>query len=75
MVSVKIECNEVKDLEPFTREGGGRRGGLLYFHRPLGQSNLVLRVVTKHTDSNWLKNEINDGRIYLPTEQITCEKS
>lgn len=72
---IKTECEKAKDLSPFTREGGERKGGMLYYQALEDTAGAVTRIVTKDTNVEWLLSEIEAGRIYVPTQTIICEKS
>ncbi len=45
-----------------------------YFHR-LSNGNFQLRVVTEHSNVNWIATEAKKGNIYIPLEQLSSEKS
>lgn len=45
-----------------------------YFHR-LSNGNFQLRVVTEHSNVDWIETEARKGNIYIPLEQLATEKS
>jgi len=68
------------DIEPISHIGQMRlREGKLiqyqpYFHK-LANGNFQLRVVTEHSNADWIDTEAKKGNIYIPLEQLTSEKS
>jgi hypothetical protein len=72
---IKTECTVATDLTAFTSEDGGRKGGMIYYQQLEGTEGVVPRIVTRATNSAWLLAEIEAGRIYIPTQNITCENS
>lgn len=71
-LNISVSCQRAKSLHQF-RTKLGRNYGMLYFHELHGKYKL--RTVGKDTEVEWLKQEIEAGRIYIPKAKITAEKS
>lgn len=71
-LTISIDCRQAKSIAQFATKLG-RNYGQMYFHQVHGKYNL--RTIGVDTNVDWLKQEISAGRIYLPTEKITAEKS
>jgi hypothetical protein len=64
----EIEVEQVKDIEAFRQPSGRRSYGMAYYLL-CEEKVMVVHCISDHTDLSWLKDRINEGRIYIQTKK------
>jgi hypothetical protein len=64
--------HSVRELQQLEDGKYVRRIGMPYFQR-MPDGGYIFRVVTAHTNGEWLIQKINEGVIYIPEEKVLAE--
>lgn len=72
-ITLKIKpVNNITELQDL--EGGKyvRKIGMVYFQQ-MPENKYIIRVVTTHTNGEWLLSQVKKKLIYVPEEEIKAQ--
>lgn len=74
--TITLQVKRVEDIREMQEQSGGnyiRKISLVYLQLIPKTMGFIPRVVTEHTNWQWLIHQVNKKLIYIPIEKTTAE--